>query len=89
MFFSAALRSLPPGHQIGTGYIWHVAGACVIFWHQLHSGRLVHLEADGLSLSLQVHGDLNFSDGHGHAGRLVQNLMMVPVWNLTSGKVSP
>ena len=36
------MRSLPPGDQLGQN-MRNVAGAGVVFWHQVHAGRLVQL----------------------------------------------
>ena len=58
--FSAALRSLPPGH--------HVAGAGVLFWDQVHAGRLFQFREVGVRLHIQSFGGypLFTAGGCGH-----------------------
>ena len=108
MFFFSSSEISTPCSSTGTEYPTFVAGAGVLFWYQVHAGRLGHFGLgaldspfggfhlftagecgqcccwapltgwwwgwspahcfDGLSLSLQVRGDLNCSDVH--VGRL-------------------
>ena len=130
--FSAALRSLPPGHQLGQNiqHLWLIPSSCwqtSSVWGKCGSGSKdspfgllegstysflvgVATVSWAASLAVRLHeqaggggghrlsalmvsaslckclGDLNCSDGY--AGSLVKLPRTVPVWNLTTGKVS-